>query len=204
MRNGFDRESNPRPQRRRALMLISNIDLTTAPLWQPMSSATWRRVTRDWTIDVRVRDVHLCWCKPDGQKCGLWSADWNGKRDEVGLWMCTVMTHMYSSAVWCSAMREDSRLGPWYLFESKSVYRNVRPATCSIGLYTHHGALAAPKTKSIVHFSGGRLVLSIQHLKRLSNWSTHIRWRGGNDTTLPENPFYPPLWPSCNRIITES
>jgi hypothetical protein len=32
MRNGFDRESNPRPQRWRALMLISNIDLSTAPL----------------------------------------------------------------------------------------------------------------------------------------------------------------------------
>jgi hypothetical protein len=34
-RNGFDRESNPRPPRWPALMLISNIDLTTAPLWQP-------------------------------------------------------------------------------------------------------------------------------------------------------------------------
>jgi hypothetical protein len=35
MRNGFDRESNPRPQRWQAPMLISNIDLTTAPHWQP-------------------------------------------------------------------------------------------------------------------------------------------------------------------------
>jgi hypothetical protein len=35
MRNGFDRESNPQPQWWQALMLISNIDLTTAPLWQP-------------------------------------------------------------------------------------------------------------------------------------------------------------------------
>jgi hypothetical protein len=34
MRNGFDRESNTRPPRWPALMLISNIDLTTAPLWQ--------------------------------------------------------------------------------------------------------------------------------------------------------------------------
>jgi hypothetical protein len=33
MRNGLDRESNSRPQRWPALMLISNIDLTTAPLW---------------------------------------------------------------------------------------------------------------------------------------------------------------------------
>jgi hypothetical protein len=31
MRNGFDRESNPQPQWWQALMLISNIDLTTAP-----------------------------------------------------------------------------------------------------------------------------------------------------------------------------
>jgi hypothetical protein len=36
MRNGFDRESNPRPRRGPALMLISNIDLTTVPLWQPV------------------------------------------------------------------------------------------------------------------------------------------------------------------------
>jgi hypothetical protein len=35
MRNGSDRESNPQPQWWQALMLISNIDLTTAPLWQP-------------------------------------------------------------------------------------------------------------------------------------------------------------------------
>jgi hypothetical protein len=32
----FDRESNPRPQRWPALMLISNIDLATAPLRQPI------------------------------------------------------------------------------------------------------------------------------------------------------------------------
>jgi hypothetical protein len=35
MRNGSDRELNPQPQRWQALMLTSNIDLTTAPLWQP-------------------------------------------------------------------------------------------------------------------------------------------------------------------------
>jgi hypothetical protein len=34
MRNGFDRESSPQSQWWQALMLISNIDLTTAPLWQ--------------------------------------------------------------------------------------------------------------------------------------------------------------------------
>jgi hypothetical protein len=36
MRNGLERESNPQPQWWQALMLISNIDLTTAPLWQPL------------------------------------------------------------------------------------------------------------------------------------------------------------------------
>jgi hypothetical protein len=36
MRNGSDWESNLRPQRRQALMLITNIDLTTAPLRQPI------------------------------------------------------------------------------------------------------------------------------------------------------------------------
>jgi hypothetical protein len=35
IRNGLDWESNPRPQRWQALMLISNTDLTTVLLWQP-------------------------------------------------------------------------------------------------------------------------------------------------------------------------
>jgi hypothetical protein len=39
MRNGSDQELNPRPQRWQVLILISNIDLTTSPLWHPRSFA---------------------------------------------------------------------------------------------------------------------------------------------------------------------
>jgi hypothetical protein len=56
MRNGFDRESNPRPQRWQALMLISNIELTTAPLWQP-----WQGECADGGVylgDKPVMDQH--------------------------------------------------------------------------------------------------------------------------------------------------
>jgi hypothetical protein len=48
MRNGFDRESNPRPQRWPALMIISNIDLTTAPLWQPTSMVIGSFPSKMW------------------------------------------------------------------------------------------------------------------------------------------------------------
>jgi hypothetical protein len=54
MRNGSDRESNPRPQRWQALMLISNIGLTTASLWQPWGS-TW----------------HMCICRNRRSGCKL-------------------------------------------------------------------------------------------------------------------------------------
>jgi hypothetical protein len=53
MRNGFDRESNPRPQRWPALMLISNIYITctTAPLRQPVAPRCWRTVSCDTNIE---------------------------------------------------------------------------------------------------------------------------------------------------------
>jgi hypothetical protein len=48
MRCGFDRESNPRPQRWQALMVISNIDRTTVPLWQPIPTSNIPTYRRDF------------------------------------------------------------------------------------------------------------------------------------------------------------
>jgi hypothetical protein len=76
MRNGSDRESNPRPQRWPALMLISNIDLTTLPLSQNLlvhnvpgansgqcmqrtTSHVWKLAFADWHLTYAFENLSL-------------------------------------------------------------------------------------------------------------------------------------------------
>jgi hypothetical protein len=63
MRNGFDRESNPQPQWWQALMLISNIDLTTAPLWQPNSGVSYP----SWNNQCSLIESLFYWLQVKGR-----------------------------------------------------------------------------------------------------------------------------------------
>jgi hypothetical protein len=69
MRNGSDRESNLRPQMWQALVLISNIDLTTAPLWQP-NRGEWLLASKTKACYATYRPLALhgmdktVWCLP--------------------------------------------------------------------------------------------------------------------------------------------